>query len=177
MSSSDPEDAIVRVFETSRADKGAPYESDRILAYLTAPPAPKGRRVADSFEGRRRFVRFMEGLQIDLGICFTNEEWERGFGLTELVQAVEAKLERPKQQKRLAEKRVREARAALFDEPIKFGIIAACLFVIPAALGGVAVMLVLGLLWMAVVVAIAWVNTKQYRLAQSLVTRISSRFG
>ena len=117
----------------------------------------------------------MDRVQLDFGICFTNEEWDRGLGLNDLIEIVEAKMKNPEPQRRLAEKRVREARAALVGEPVKFGIITGCLFLVPAALGEWVVRVVLATLWLVVVIAIVWMNMKQYRLARSLVARMASR--
>jgi hypothetical protein len=54
-------DAIARIFERTRATPGAPSEPERLLAFLTSPPIP-GKRVADTFAGRRRWVRFMNAV-------------------------------------------------------------------------------------------------------------------
>jgi hypothetical protein len=55
-------DDVIRLFESVRQGPGAAYESDRLLAYLTEPPAATGRRVRDTFAGRRRLVAFLEAL-------------------------------------------------------------------------------------------------------------------
>src|SRR6187431_453668 len=113
-------EAVRRLFEDARKRKGAPVEEDRFLAYLTEPPAPTGRRVADTFAGRFRFVRFMESVQLEFGICFTNQEWEMGVSLEKFAQLVAAKAAEPAAARRLADKRLREAQVRRASDPLKF---------------------------------------------------------
>jgi hypothetical protein len=162
---------ILDVFEEAREAKGVPYEPDRFLAFLTLRPPAPGRRAADTFSGRRRFVRFVDSLQLELGICFTNEELEPGFGLTELVDVAEAKLRNPEQARRLAARRKKEARVALTDEPLKFGILAGCILAFPAVVGGPLLRVLAVLLWTATVAAVVTVDARHFRYAQKLVER------
>jgi hypothetical protein len=81
---------LLSIFEQVRQSPRAPYEPERLLAFLTDPPAQEGRRVADTFAGRRRFVRFMNTIQLEFEICFTLDEWDRGFSLEELTRLVNA---------------------------------------------------------------------------------------
>jgi hypothetical protein len=168
-------ETILRLFEAARQTPGASCEPERFLAHLTTPPASTGRLVADTFAGRRRFVRFMDALQLEMGVCFTNEEWERGFGVDELVRLVEAKRGSPEPQLRLAEKRAREARAALVAEPARIGFLAACLLAVPAVVGNMAIRVPLVLLWLATTGTVALVSARQRRHAQRLVARIARR--
>jgi hypothetical protein len=66
---------VLRLYEQARADSTQPFDPERFLAFLTHPPASKGRRVADTFAGRRRLVRFFESVQFEFGICFTSGDW------------------------------------------------------------------------------------------------------
>ena len=173
MTHSEIRDTVLRLFESEREAKGSPYEPERIFAYLTYPPAPR-RRSADTFAGRRRFVRFMDSLQLELGVCFTSQEWDRGLGLHELVDLIQKKRASPKQQERLALKRVGEARRTLMGEPVTFGVVAGLLLALAGLVfPGPAVRLLLLLLWIAIVAGVAAVNARQYRLARQLVERIA----
>jgi hypothetical protein len=122
-------DTVLRLFENARKRKGAPAESDRFLAFLTDPPAPSGRRVADTFAGRFRFVRFMEAVQLEFGICFTNAEWDKGPSLDDFVQLVLTKMKKPEQARRLAEERLKAARMRRTSDPLKFGLLASVLLI------------------------------------------------
>jgi hypothetical protein len=164
-------DTVVRLFESAREAKGSPYEPERILAYLTEPPAPR-RRSADTFAGRRRFVRFMDSLQLEFGVCFTSQEWDRGLGLDELVDLIQKKRASPKQQARLARKRLDEARRQLIGEPVTFGVIAGIPLVLAGLVfTGLGVHVLLALLWMGIVAGVAAVNASQHRIARVLVER------
>jgi len=103
-------DVVLGIFEQVRQRPKEPYEPERLLAYLTEPAPAKGRRVADTFAGRRRFVRFMNAVQLELGICFTLEEWESGFGLDDMVTTAVAKIGNPARGLRLARQRLEAAR-------------------------------------------------------------------
>jgi hypothetical protein len=168
-------DRVTRIFESVRQTPGTSYERERLLAYLTEPPAATGPRVRDTFGGRRRFVRFMEDLQLEFGVCFTNEEWERGLGLAELTGLIEAKRGNVRAQARLASKRVQQARLALVDEPIKFGLLAAAvLAVVAAVMGSMLAYALLGSIWLCVVGGVAVLNARGYDYAKRLVGRIGS---
>lgn len=168
-------ETVIRLFDAARAGSGEHYEADRFLAYLTQPPAPAGRRVVDTFEGRRRFVRFMDAVQLELGACFTNEEWERGFTLDEFIRLLEAKIAKPEAARRLAQQRLERARIALTDEPIKFGLLASPLLAAAIAFHSIVVRIILAALWVAIVGTILIVNAGGYQYAKKLVRRIGSR--
>ena len=169
--------AVLRLFEAARARPGEHYDGDRFLAYLTQPPAPTGRRVADTFEGRRRFVRFMDSVQLELGVCFSNEEWERGFTLNDFMQRLEAKIAKPEAALRLARQRLQQARISLTDEPIKFGLLAIPLLVAAIVLHPIALRILLAALWAAIVGGVLIVNAAGYRYAKKLVRRIGAEAG
>lgn len=139
--------------------------------YLTSPAAASGSRVADTFRGRRRFVRFMEAVQLEFGICFTTEEWERGFRLDDLVRLVGEKMRHPRAAQRLARKRLEEARATLRGDPLKFGIFTAPLLL--AAFASHPVVKVLPVvLWFVIVAVVVSVTRREYRYARELVRRV-----
>jgi hypothetical protein len=169
------QEIIQKVFEEARCSKGAPFEPDRLAAFLTSPAPATGKRASDTLTGRRRLCRFIESLQLELGICFTKEEWERGFGLSDLVDLADTKLRNPAQAERLALKRKREARVSLVAEPIRFGLVIGAVAALPAALGNPLVRILAAVLWVAAVVATISLNARQYRYAQKLAARTSSR--
>ena len=119
----------------------------------------------------------MDALQLELRICFTDEEWNRGFSLSELVDLADAKLRNPQQAERLAAKRAKEARTALVDESVKFGLIAAVILALPAVLGSPLLRILAITVWLTAFVAIIALNARQYRYAQKLAARTSSNAG
>jgi hypothetical protein len=168
-------DDVLRLFEAARDGGGTPYEADRFLAYLTVPAAKSGRNVADTFAGRRRLVRFLHAVQLELGVCFTNEEWDRGLGLDAFVVLVAGKRLKPEHALRFAKQRLREARAHLVAEPVKFALFAAPLLVGAALASNVAIRLLLAVFWAAIPAGIAMVTTREYRYAQQLVARLEAK--
>jgi hypothetical protein len=172
------QDIVVRRFEAARERPGTDYEPARFLAHLTATPPGKGKRVADTFAGRRRLVRFYETIQLDLGLCFTNEEWERGYSLAEFVELVEKKAARPGAAGRLARERARSARNRLVDAPVKFGLLASPLLAGAAVArhGGLAVIfgVIFGALWLAIVGGVLVFSWRDYAYFRKLVERTAS---
>lgn len=175
MESGEIRDGITRIFETAREFPRTAYEPERLLAFLTVPAVPSGRMVADTFAGRRRLVRFIEGLQLEFGICFTNEEWEQGRGLADLTGIVTDKLARPAQQLRFAQTRVVQARGRMVSDPIKWGLLAGLLLALPAAMGGAIVRMLLAFVWLVIVTAVVVYCVRDHRYARRLVARIEER--
>lgn len=168
-------DIIRRLFEQARQAPGTPFEPDRFQAYLTAPPPPMGRRVADSFAGRRRFVRFTESVQLELGVCFTVEEWERGVSLDDFFALLRAKLTKPGVSLRLARERRRVARARLVSTPLKFGIVFLPLLAGAIVASGTVVGRLLALVWACVVGGVALLSWQHFVFTGKLVDRIERR--
>jgi hypothetical protein len=163
---------VTRLFEAARKKSGAPYEPERFLAYLTSPPVKSGRQVADTFAGRRRFVRFMHAVELELAICFTLDEWGRGFGLDEFAQLVAAR-RRKSGALRLAQNRLREARHELLRVPLVCGILTS-----PLLVGAVKIdhpaRILLGLPWIVITGAVTVLAAEEYRFARQLVARIAT---
>ena len=85
----DVRSAIIASFERHRAVPGAPYDEARFLDFLLAEP--KGdRAVYDSFEGARRFGRFLEDVQYELGVCFSIKDRDAHYPLDAFIARVEA---------------------------------------------------------------------------------------
>jgi hypothetical protein len=167
-------DTIAHLFEQTRESGGQPYEPERFLAYLTVP-APKGKRCADTFAGRRRLVRFMHAVQLAFGICFTNEEWENGYSLDEFVALIAAKASKPETAIRLAEKRLRESKVHRVDSPVKFGVflspflVGALLFSQPYLKAILAAVYVTPLGW------VVMATQREYSYARKLIDRLHQR--
>jgi hypothetical protein len=172
VSAPDVRDTIVRIFEQTRETPRMPYEPERLFAFLTDPPAA-GKRVADTFAGRRRWVRFMNAVQLELGICFTQEEWDRGFGLDQLVEVAAAKAGAANQQLRLARKRLEEARRLRTSEPIKFAVLLAPMIGAVVADSWLVKGLLL-LLWAAGVGFVIAVSLSDVRYSDRLVRRLQN---
>jgi hypothetical protein len=114
----------------------------------------------------------MNSVQLALGICFTNEEWERPYRLEEFVLLAAIKASRPGPALRLAEKRLRESQVDRVDSMLKFG-----LLLVPLLLGAivsshVVVRVLLGTAYVALVGGIAVATSREHSYARSLVSRI-----
>jgi hypothetical protein len=167
-------DTILGIFEQVRQTPKAPYDPERLLAFLTDPPPGSGRRVADTFAGRRRFVRFMHRVQLELGICFTLDEWERGFDLDDAVELAAVKMAKPSQGLRLARQRLERARARLVLDPLKFGLLTSPFLMGPAFAPFWPLRLALALMWAAITGTVAAAVIMEVRYTRRLVARIES---
>lgn len=170
-------EAVVRLFEAARQSKGGDYDPDRFLAFLTEVPAPTGRRVADTFRGRRRFVRFMDVVQMEFGVCFSNEDSERGFTMDEFVERIAMKVAKPAEAHRLAQRRLQEARVSLKDEPVKFGLLTIPLLIAAVALHPIWLRILLAMIWIGVTGTVLFVNRRGYTYARRLVVRTTNGTG
>ena len=175
LSSPNARHLLLGIFERTRQAPDAPFEPERLLAFLTDPPAAAGRRVADTFGGRRRFVHFMNAVQLEAGICFTVEEWDRGFGLDDLAELVTAKMARPDRALRLAKQRLEQARRRRVADPVKVGMLALPLPVWAALAESWAVSVGLALVWTGLVGSVAAVCHSEMRYCRQLVSRTTGR--
>ena len=166
-------EAVTSHFEAARERPGTTYEPDRFLAHLTRVPAKKGTRVADTFAGRRRLIRFVHAVQLDFGICFTNQEWERGYTLDEFVRLVEKKTSKPEAAARLGRERVRAARMHLTDGPLKLGLLASPLLAGAVFTPRIAPRLILGVLWLTIAGGAGFIAWRDYAYYRTLDDRIS----
>ncbi|HET6777632.1 MAG TPA: hypothetical protein VFH26_01960 [Gemmatimonadales bacterium] len=166
---------LLSIFEQVRQSPGAPYEPERLLAFLTDPPAPEGRRVADSFAGRRRVVRFMNAIQLESGICFTVKEWDRGFSLEELANLVAVKMAKPDQGLRLARQRLDQARRRRIVDPARLGLLTFPFLVVAGFADSWPARIAFALVWAGIVGGVAAFSFSEVRYSRELVSRIAAR--
>ena len=166
------QDAVTRHFEAARECPGTACDPARFLAHLTRVPPKKGRRGADTFAGRRRLVRFVHAVQLDFGICLTNQEWERGYTLEEFVTLVEKKVGKPDAAARLGRERVRAARMHLTDTPLKFGLLASPLLAAAVFTPRIVPRLICGVLWLTIAGGVGFIAWRDYAYHRTLEDRI-----
>jgi hypothetical protein len=77
-------DHALATFERFRAMPGAPFDESHFLDYLLANPSGNG-AVRNSFAGLRRFNKFMDAIETELGICFSQSDLERPFSVDAFV--------------------------------------------------------------------------------------------
>jgi hypothetical protein len=116
----------------------------------------------------------MHSVQLELGICFTLDEWERGFGLNDAVELAAAKIAKPSQGLRLAKQRLEAARARQVSDPLKFGLLASP-FLMGAAFGSFwPLRVALALIWLAITGTVATLVIREVRYTRTLVARMES---
>ena len=147
------------------------------MAYLTAKPQRQGKRHADTLNGCRRFWRFMNAVQLEFGVCFNNQEWDRGYSLSEFIELIQAKLENPLEGKCLADKRLREARIERKDRTFIWSLIVAVLLAIPAAFWGIVAKSIVGVVWAGAAAGIYIYQSRQVAYAQRLIESIEAAIG
>lgn len=168
-------ETVRRLFENARKRKGSPAEHDRFLAYLTHPPARAGRGVRDTFAGRFRYVRFMESVQLEFGICFTNAEWDKGLSLEAFTALVFTKATKPPS--RLARERLDAARRRRVSDPLKIAVFATPLLLAMKLSSEWPLRVLLLIPWGLFVGGAIVLALKDVRYAERLVARTTLRAG
>src|SRR6185295_3200287 len=146
----------------------------RFLAFLTAPPA-RGKRVADTFGGRRRLVRFLNQVQMEQAICFTSAEWDAAHTLEQFVRLVEKKASNPAAALRYAEQQVSGAKRRLVDQPLKFGILSLPLLAGAWFAPSLPLRVGLAILWLVINGGVVMVSWRDLAYHRRLVRRIAER--
>ena len=168
-------ETVLRLFEDARKRKGAPVEPDRFMAFLTEPPARTGRRVRDTFAGRFRLVRFMEAVQLEFGVLFTNAEWDKGPSLDDFAQLVVAKVMKPELARRRAKEYLQAARLRRTSEPIKFGLLASPLLVGVTFSSSWTLRVLFALPWLLIVGGVTILALKDAGYAAKLAAKAGTR--
>ena len=117
----------------------------------------------------------MNTVQLDTGICFTLEDWERGFGLDDLAKLVAAKMARPDQGLRLARQRLEEARRRQVADPLKFGLLMSPLLVVAILTHSWPARIALALVWVGIVGGVGAFCISEIRYGGELLSRIAKR--
>jgi hypothetical protein len=93
---------ILEIFSTVREDKNAPFDTSDLLQFLVRP---NGKRIDDSFKGKRYKTRFIHALQSEFAICFPNDFYDKRWDLDALVPYVEKRAANTKANLETAQKR------------------------------------------------------------------------
>jgi hypothetical protein len=117
----------------------------------------------------------MNAIQIEAGICFNLEDWERGLGLDELAKMVAAKMAKPEHALRLAKQRLEEARRRRVAEPVKFGLLTLPFLVLAGLADTWPARIAFALLWIGIVAGVAAFSIWEIRYSKELVSRIAAR--
>jgi hypothetical protein len=88
-------DYVLSTFEKFRALPGTQFEESRFLDFLIANPAEVG-AVRNSFAGLRRFNKFIDSIEVELGICFSQADLERTFSVDAFVERASTLQSSPK---------------------------------------------------------------------------------
>lgn len=75
------------IFQRHRQAPGTPFESDRFLAYLLDPPAPRG-GLRNSFASLRRLNPFIDEVQLAFAIHFSKRDVEAEYTLDDFADRV-----------------------------------------------------------------------------------------
>lgn len=85
---------LVELFETHRETPGAAFDDSTFLDYLLAKPAGRG-AIRNSVTGLGRLHRFIRDVELDQGICLSDDELERDWSSFELAKRVRHKRKNP----------------------------------------------------------------------------------
>jgi len=117
----------------------------------------------------------MNAIQMEAGICFTLEDWERGYSLDELARIVAEKMGKPEQAIRLAKQRLEEARRRRVADPVKVGFLTFPFLVLIGVANTWPARIACALLWTGIVAGVAAFSISEVRYTKELVRRIAAR--
>lgn len=166
------EDIVRTAFAAARETPDAPFEEDRFLAFLTSPPAPSGRRVRDTFAGRRRFARFVEAVQLEAGACLANDEWEAGSTLDAFVALIAKKSANVEATRRLVRRRHEGARRRLWFAPVVIGTLCSPLLGLALRFPSLPVRVLAGALWLAIFGSLLALGIRDITYHRALLRRV-----
>ncbi len=105
-----PLDARIRaLFDETREDPSAPFEEENFLQHLVRPATQP---IDDSFKGKRFKNRFIDRLQLELGICLPDDALEKRWRFGDFVAYVEERRRKPAVNLRMAQKRLQESKGS-----------------------------------------------------------------
>jgi hypothetical protein len=117
----------------------------------------------------------MNTIQLESGICFTLEEWDRGFSLEDLAKLVAAKIAKPDQGLRVAKQRLDQARRRRIADPVRFGLLTSPFLVVAGLADSWAARIAFALVWAGIVGGVAAFSFSEVRYSRELVSRIAAR--
>jgi hypothetical protein len=85
---SDVKEKTIALFELHRETPGLPFDAEHFLDFLLADPKAD-RAVYNSFSGLRRFNTFIDALQLECAVCFSERDRDANYSLDEFVARVE----------------------------------------------------------------------------------------
>ncbi|HUG72007.1 MAG TPA: hypothetical protein VMK82_01165 [Steroidobacteraceae bacterium] len=85
---SDIKNRTIALFEKHRAAPGVAFDPEHFLDFLLKSP-PTKRAVYNSFSGLRRLNAFMDALQLECAVCFSQNDREANYSLDKIVARIE----------------------------------------------------------------------------------------
>ncbi|MFP9117129.1 hypothetical protein ACLI08_04985 [Flavobacterium sp. RNTU_13] len=107
METEEIKERIIKVFLQERQDIHASYNTDNLFSYLIEPPAKKG-TLKNSFKGTKKYYRFMDGLELEFGICFRLAELEDEYSIDRLAKKINERLHKGSGNKKIIRERLKE---------------------------------------------------------------------
>lgn len=100
---------ILELFEQTREDSTGPCEEDNFLQFLIKP---SGKNIDSTFKGKRYKIRFLEKIQMEFGICFPNDFYEKDWSLKDFAVYIDTRKKDRAANLRMARKRLDQSKKA-----------------------------------------------------------------
>ena len=94
ISDTDVRNRLLTIFEECRQEPSSPYDEQRFLDHLIEPPSKHG-EIKSRFAGNRRFNRFIDKVQTEYSVYFSQRDWETNFSVDRFVQRIQKLRQRP----------------------------------------------------------------------------------
>lgn len=88
LSDEDVRRRVLQIFADCRQVPEAQFDENRFLDHLVEPPAEHG-QIRDSFSSTRRYVRFIDAVQSEFAVYFSEKDWDTDFSLGHFVERIQ----------------------------------------------------------------------------------------
>ncbi len=85
---------VLEIFANHRQSSSETYDENNFKRFLTNPPNEKS--FSESYSGRSRHIKFINGIQLYFAIYFSLAEYEGNHSLDKFVELIEQKLQKDK---------------------------------------------------------------------------------
>lgn len=110
---------ILEQFQVARQKPNADFEESHFLDFLTYP-AHKTNSIKNTFQGTKRYYRFMDMLELEFGICFKVSDLDKYYSVDSLTKKVLERLQKAQGNKIILKQRKERKENYLLDGVLIF---------------------------------------------------------
>lgn len=100
-------DKILEIFKEVREDHAEPYQEDNFFQFLIKQ---NGKKIDDTFKGKRYKIRFLDKIQMEFDICFPDDVYNKTWSLSDFSAYVDDRRNKKDANLRMAQKRLDQSK-------------------------------------------------------------------